>query len=282
MKTFLTDFKRSLSDWKFYKEIVTGQHPLRLWYAAILAVISSVVVTIVFTVLLYTVLLPKGKEYIIAHFPADLVATVKGGELSVNQPMPYKIVIPKENEKQDKKNKDAHTNFLVIDTNAEATLDAPSKYDTYVFANKTNIVAEKSKNEVRAYPLKEFPDFTLSSETIKNFFDSAAKYAWIVPIGLFFLATFGAFIGLLFTYLLAALLLMLIMKIASRSITFANAFKASMYAYTFIFLLNIVLTVLAQGSFGLISSVLLTDIIVCLFLFIPPTVVEAPKVPDIQ
>jgi hypothetical protein len=74
-------------------------------------------------------------------------------------------------------------------------------------------------------------------------------------------------IGILIIFLVAGFALWLIMKLASRPIRFSHAFALAMYAYTFIFLLDIVLIVLGHGGFGFISSVFLTVAIVCFPLF---------------
>lgn len=270
--TFFTDFKRSLLDRIFYKEVAAGQHPLRLQYAGVLAAVFALVMTVIFAVSLYAVLIPEGRDFIKKNFPTDLIATLKSGELSINQSMPYKIPL---SSSVSSTSTVEHANFLVIDTGAEATLDAPEKYDTYLFINKTSMVAEKSSSEIRAYPLKEFPDFTLTHETVLGFFDAAAKFAWIVPVCIFLFMTTFSFIGLLFTYLFAGALLWIIMRIASRKVLFANAFKVSMYAHTFIFILGLFLMAFSVEDFGFFSSVFLTVITACLFLFTPAKSNEA-------
>jgi hypothetical protein len=264
MKTFFTDFKRSLTDWNWYKEIAAGQHPLKISYAVILSLFAAFVASIAFAVGLYTFLIPTAKDFINTRVPADLVITLKSGSLSINQPMPYRLEMPKE---EKGRNGEERANIFVIDTNVEATLEAPEKYDTYIFISKDKAVMEKSANEIRAYPLKDFPDTTVSRESLNTLLDKIISFAWVLPILILIPLMVFMLIGILIIFLVAGFVLWLIMKLASRPIRFSHAFALAMYAYTFIFLLDIVLIVLGHGGFGFISSVFLTVAIVCFPLF---------------
>lgn len=264
MKTFFTDFKRSITDWNWYREIVAGQHPLRISYAVILSLFGALVASVAFTVGLYTFLIPTAKDFINTHVPADLVITLKSGSLSINQPMPYRLEMPKDMKGGDKEER---KNLFVIDTNVDATLDAPEKFDTYIFISKDNAVIEESAHEISAYPLKDFPDTTISRESLNTLFDKVVSYAWILPFLVFIPLMFFMLVGILIIFLVAGLGLWLIMKIASRPISFSQAFSLAMYAYTFIFLVDCILIVLGHGGFGFISSVFLIIAIVCFPLF---------------
>lgn len=265
MKTFFTDFKRSLTDWNWYKEIAAGQHPLKISYAVILSLFGALVASIAFAVGLYTFLIPSVKDFVNTRVPADLVMTLKSGSLSINQPMPYRLEMPKEKRGHDREER---KNLFVIDTNVEATLDAPEKFDTYIFISKDKAVMEKSAHEIRAYPLKDFPDTTISRESLNILLDKIISFAWILPILILIPLMIFMLVGILFMFLVAGFGLWLIMKLASRPIRFSQAFSLAMYAYTFIFLLDIVLIILGHGGFGFISSVFLIIAIVCFPLFI--------------
>ncbi len=265
MNTFITDFKRSLYDFKWYKEIERGEHPLRISYTTILSLISALVTVIVLTISLYTILIPSVGEEINKQFPEDLVITIKSGELSINQPMPYRFEF---SEEEKKNNKEGKFNILVIDTEAEADLDSTQKYETYAFANKTTVVIEEDSPEIKAYPLKDFPDTVLSRDSIQGWFGTFKDYSWILPIIVFPFVAFYIFVCLLILFLVSGGLLWIIMKIASRDLSFARAFAISMYAYTFIFILDLVL-LFVYGSFGFLVSVLITVLLGCLFLFMP-------------
>lgn len=265
MKTFFTDFKRSLTDWNWYKEIANGQHPLKISYAVMLSLFGALVASIIFAVGLYTFLIPTAKDFINTRVPDDLVITLKSGSLSINQPMPYRLEMPKEVNSQ---NKEERKNIFVIDTGVDATLDAPKKYDTYIFIGKDKAVMEKSANEIRAYPLKDFPDTTISRDSLNTLLDKVVSYAWVLPFLLLIPLMVFMLIGILIIFLVAGFALWLIMKIASRPIRFSHAFALAMYAYTFIFLFDIILIAFGRGGFGIISSVVLIVAIVCFPLFL--------------
>jgi len=75
-------------------------------------------------------------------------------------------------------------------------------------------------------------------------------------------------IGILIIFLVAGFALWLIMKLVSRPIRFSHAFALAMYAYTFIFLFDIILIAFGRGGFGIIPSVFLIVAIVCFPLFL--------------
>lgn len=273
MHTFFTTFRRSLSDKNLYREVAAGKHPLKLSYAVWLSAISAVAICIIMVVMLYAVAIPGGKLFVNTQIPADLILTLKSGKLSINQPVPYRFELPKDDRE------DGKVNFLVIDTSAEATLDSTAKYETMVFVNDDTVIMEKSSSEIRAYPLKDIPDFTFSRDITNDFLNKAVSYAWIIPIAAFIPIMLFSFVGLLIVYVFAGFVLWLIMKIASRTILFKDAFIISMYAYTFIFILDLAFMFVA-GGFGFILSVLLTALIGTIFLFMKDT--HSPEINETQ
>lgn len=254
MKIFFNDFKRSLSDWKFYKEIEEGQHKPRISYPIFLALISSLVISIMFTVSLYTLLLPGARTLLNEHVPEDIVMTLKSGELSINQPVPYMFPLSG----QDKKN------LLVIDTNAGADVNAISKYDTYIFVNKDTLIMEEESNKISVHSLKEFPDATISRNTMSNVLDSSYSYVWMLPIVVFIFMAILNFIGLLIMFIIAGFLLFVILKIASRTVRYIDAVLIVMYAYTFVFIVDLFL-MLIRGNFNFGLSILCMVFLGCLF-----------------
>jgi len=266
MKNFFTDIKRSLSDWQWYKEIAAGQHKQKVTYILGLSLIISLVFSIAFTVSLYTYIIPESRNFINNELPADLIITIKSGELSINQPTPYRFQIPAGTEKEQAKDK---VNFIVIDPSAEALLDATNKYETFVFATKDTVIMENKLGETRAYPVKDFPDSVVSRESINHFIDSVSPYAWIVPILTFIFLTIFNFIGILISVLISGFLLWIVFKISSRKVRFADAFALCMYAYTFIFIFKIILVIFRFRDFGVFSSIFLTVLIATLIIFIP-------------
>ena len=278
MNTFFTDFKRSLADWGWYKEIARGEHPLRLSYAVVLSFISALITTIFLTVSLYTIAIPEARNFLNSHVPSDVIVTIKSNEISVNQPTPYAFPLTEE-EKQ--RNKNGKVNFLVIDPEAEATLDSPQKYQTFIFANKNTVVTEESSGEIKAYPLKDIPDTVISRDILGGWLETGIAYAWILPIIAFLPIMLVIFIGQLVIFAISGFLLWVILAIASRNIKFRHAFMVSMYAYTFIFIIDLVIQFFHDGlGFAVGSSILLTVLLSCLFLFMPSR--TQPVIHDVQ
>lgn len=267
MKKFFQEFKRSLHDWAWYKEIGSGNYPLSLKYAGGLAILGSLILTIFITVGIYVAAVPTARVAIPELIPEDLIITLKSGELSINQPVPYSIPVPAEAKDAMRKEGGARSNILVIDTTAAAVLDSPGRSDAYAFVNKDTLVVEDENGGVRAFPLKNSPDLTVSRDTAYSAVDKIAKYAWMLSVPLFVLIALVNFVGSMVIFAIAGGMLWAAMKFASRQIRYKSAFNVVVHAYTILFCVDVVLLLLGQGGFGPFASVILTFLLGSLFMF---------------
>lgn len=275
MKKFIEDIKNSFSNKEWYKDIIEGKVHFSLAYTLKLALISSVVVTTFFTIFLYKDLIPNSRAALMEFIPADLILTLKSGELSINKPLPYVLPLPEKSTMHKTKK-----NLVVIDTNVKATLESTQKYDTLLFASKTDVVTEKDGGEIRAYSFKDFPDTTITREKMLMVFEMVAKRAWILSIFVLVFLTLMFTLQMLLTFLIAATLLWITLKIAKRTAHWKNAFTAVTYAYTIVFAANLILTVVAIPSFRFSYAIVITTIIAAGFIMMnPKNEVQIPQNP---
>lgn len=263
MKTFFEEFKKSFSSKEWYKDLIEGRVHFKLGYAVRLAFISSVIVTFFFTMMLYKDLIPSTKAFMLEIIPGDLVLTLKGGELSINKPVPYSLPMPVEkNVKQTKKN------LVVIDTSMEANLMSTKTHDTLVFASKDTIVAEKEGGEIRAYSLKGVPDFMFTRDKAIDLYEYVAGKAWILSVVMALFMTLAYLVQMLFIFVFAGTLLWITLMVAKRKALWKSAFTTVMYGYTIIFTANIILIAVGVPSFRSMHIVLITTIVSALFVLL--------------
>lgn len=263
MKTFIEQWRASLTDSVWYKDIFNGTSQLKLSYVLRLSFAGALVIATVFLFTLYTHLLPGAKLLVEAQVPDDIVLTVKSGELSINRPMPYVVPLS-----EDEKVSLGNENFLVIDTSAEATLKSPEIYRTMIFSNKTTYVMQKKNGEISAYYYKDYPDFTFTKENALGILSVITSYAWILALLALIPITLWGFSKMLLISLVAAVLFWVICKMKSTQTPFKQIFAVSTYAYTVIFSINLVLTILGVRGIGFIMSVFITLLVSVFFVFL--------------
>ena len=253
MKNFLKSIKKSLSDKSFYQEIAAGQEQTKVRYMFGLATIATLIILSLFTITSYTHMIPELRTIVTENIKPDLVLTLKSGELSLNQPVPYAFT-------------QSSKNMIVIDTNASTTFDALDTYKTAVFINKTNLILRKSSGEVRLIPLKGMPDFTLTQASVLHMIDVGARYLWILVLIAFIPVLLLEFLGIILTVLFSGCILWVILKITSHPLLFKQTYIATAYSYTFIFFINTILWVFDVWVFGFFLSSLITATIAWLFI----------------
>lgn len=266
MKTFFEEFKKSFSSKEWYKDLIEGKVHFKLGYAARLAFISAVIVTFFFTMILYREMIPRTKAFMLEVIPGDLVLTLKGGELSINKPVPYSLPMPvKEKTELTQQTK---KNLVVIDTSKEANLSSTKTYDTLVFASKDMVVTEEEAGEIRAYSLKNIPDYMFTRDKAIDLFEYIAGKAWILSVVAAICMTVVFLMQMLLVFVFAGTLLWITLLVAKRKALWKSAFITAMYGYTIIFTANIILMVVGVPFFRFMHAVLITAIVSALFVLL--------------
>lgn len=274
MKKFIQNFKDSLSNASFYKEKANEEHSTGFKYLLKLALFSGVIFYFVIVFIFYfSPFLGQVKNEINKNIPEDISVYIdKNGELSVNQPTPYIFPIPegwKEEEKSNDEKDFTYSNILVIDPARNADETVFDAYDTMIFVSKDRLIIEKQENgEIRSYPLKNWSDTTLNREVIMNFITIIYKFSWILMSLIIIPISFIFFFFSLLIAFFASIVIYFFSKEIYKALSFKQSLNTAMYALTYVFLFDILLSIInlspISGYFWI--KVLLTIVVVAYFL----------------
>ncbi len=232
-------FTKSLTSPSYAKDIVKTNFSFSLKYFAVLAFVASIFSVVVMakdvTQDLFLTL-SSVEETIVSSYPEDLIITLENGELSTNQPEPKIFEFPERTEGDPE-------NLLVFDSNG--TLEDLNNYDTLILVNKTNVLVRGNGN-IEVYPLADFPNTQITSETVRELAVSARPFLNALPyIALFFvfIATLVYYFGFRLVYLIiVAAILGLVGLLAGLKLKFAKYYQIAIHAIT----LPLVIEVLAK------------------------------------
>lgn len=212
-------------------------------------------------------------------YPADLVIKASGGELSINQPEPYIIPMPKEafggisiadsaETDEDIELAKLPTNLLVFDS--EGTLDDLDTYDTLFLVNKTNILGRNTgKGKIEVVPLKEMlkdlTDTEFGKKDVDKIIEAARPFFAALPyvffvVALVFMAIYNfgfRLVGLL----IVALVLLVFGRLRGFNYKFGQYYKIGIHAITIPLLLEIVFSLVRYnppvGAWAFWANILL-------------------------
>ena len=241
---FLRKIKDSVYNPDFYSDLLkNNDKKLALRYFFKLSCFLALIMTIWFLIAFY----PKftsftSKENIqtlISTYPEKLELVIKKGELSTNlEKEPY--FIKGNADLNTSKNK---TNFLVIDTKNEITLETFKKYDTLILLSKNTVMSQDNNYKITIQELKNFPDITLNKEKINNWagvIQPKIKYLLIIFIPLLFIAFFLSQLAHLIYLIFGALIIWGIIKLKSQNIGYKNSYKIGLYAISTASILSVI------------------------------------------
>jgi hypothetical protein len=191
-------------------------------------------------------------------YPSELVVTIKKGETSVNVQEPYFIKADAEDVEE------GISNYVVIDTKSDMSLEKFKEYGTYAWLGKNNVMFIEDKGEIRAYSLKDI-EFTLSKEKLAKWVGIALSFLPWLPF-VIFMGMFAAyFIGIVFTlgYLLfLALLVWLVMHSKKIDWGYAKAYQVSLHAAVPALIIDLILYYLNVHVLFLFTGIFLVTVLV--------------------
>jgi len=248
MKNLFLQIKNSLSKSHIYKDPENQKAGPALKYIAVLVIVVAVIQTVLLSIFFIPALY-KFKEFAleaVAKYPADLVLTLKGGELSMNRPNPYLVPIKEDEKKIFDKNR--YENIVVIDTDKSLDFMAYESYKTAILITKNGFIVEKENGGIEAQTFKKFPDYVLSKTSIDEIVNKFDNFISTLPTILivlmviltWILISIGSYISALFLSLLGTLVVLVTTKIKGYSLSFSNLFALSLYGYTSVILLGII------------------------------------------
>lgn len=235
MKTLFETFKKTVYNPLFYQN--AGTTPLS--DIARFYVKFSLVLSVVMTLALGALLIPQGvtfvkeraPEMVKKYFPADLAIHIEKGEASVNVPEPY--IAPAKDGAQSVLKEQGLKNMLVIDTKHDFDKSKFEEYKTFALLTKTEIVTQSDRGQITIQDLRPLPTVTINQEWLLSWVGKIQNsLGTIVFVGLI-----GTFVAMLLGYLkyfivlfLFALVPLFIAYLKKSSLSYANAYKMSLYA----------------------------------------------------
>jgi len=275
LNTFIYSFKRSISDPKYYKDILTVPFSFSLKYLFFLSICVVIIQTLLFvgSVIHFYPQVPtfikQTKEVLTTAYPQALVVTIKNGEVSTNTKEPYYIDISQLN----KFDKGSLKHFITIDTTANPS-DYP-EYETAVLVTRRAIVYPgKNSNKTDSYsitPIDPEIDVIFSKINYDNIVNQIIPYIDALPtifiviicVALFLWPFLGSLFLLLWHMLyliVGAFFAFIIASIMKVTIPFGKLYQLSMHGITLTVLVNLFLQ-----QFGIAIPFLYT-LILCIWM----------------
>lgn len=235
MKTIFETFKKSVYSQTFYQTAGANS----FWSIFKYYIRVTFFLSVAMVVILGVTLVPRGVSFmknqagamISKYYPDDLSIQIKNGEAITDVAQPY--IIPIKQMTGVTPPATGMQNMIVIDTNSDFNEKTFEDYKTYVLLTKTKLVTQSNAEQITIQNLRGVPDTIISQEVLLSWVEKIRASLWsIVLFGL--LATFIIFIFGYLAYLIPlivfALIPFFIAWMKKTPLTYAEAYKMSMYA----------------------------------------------------
>jgi hypothetical protein len=277
IKNLFQTFQKSIYSPAFYRVVAVTPLRTAFHFYAKMSFVLALFMTLVFSV----ILVPQGVRFIKEeapalvkkYYPADLVITIDKGVASSNVVEPY--MISTEGNAKTAVGTSTTENLLVIDTKNDFTKKKFDEYKTFTLLTKGEVVTQNNRGQITIQDLRGAPNMVISQETL---------LAWVgkirgsldafVPAGIFitFLIIVTGFALYLIPVLLFALIPLFIAWIQKTPLSYASAYKMSLYAVV----PGLVLKSLLNVSGIFFVPAYLTFLIFMLVIFINMREIEQP------
>lgn len=235
MKTIFETFKRSVYDPVFYQNVAEESLSKGVSYYVKFSLILAVIVTTVLGVLLVpqgVVFLKNGAGDVVKnYFPPELSIKIKNGEVSVDVPEPY--VLPGKDATLALLKEQGLLNMLVIDTKHDFDKKKFEEYKTFSLLTKNEIVTQSAKGQITIKQLDGFPNATVSQGWLLSLIEKLQDSVWYIIIGGLagtFVVVLLGYLGYLGILLVFAVIPLLVAYLKKTPISYATAYKMSLYA----------------------------------------------------
>ena len=230
LKNFFSRIRSSFYDPNFYNGVKSQPLKQALYFLLGLCVIGALAISIKVAV----VFTPMVKDFLDGSFlnsiPAELEVVIKDGKASTNVFEPYYISVDGKEESTEK-----FKNILVIDRSGGDSIDLLEKHRAFAVLTETRLFVQKeSGSEIRVLSLSNFPNMTISRESVAGLLQKYRVYAYpVMALGLVVaivgitLFSFGFYA---FMLLLFALAVLIIAKVKKVSLSYAECYKIGAFA----------------------------------------------------
>ena len=185
-KTFFYSFYRSISSFSYYRDIVKTPKSFSYQYFFFMMFLLVVGMTVMIGIPItkeVPKLLTRGQEYARTLFPDDLQIEVKDGKLAINQPEPFVIPIPVELATDLPVAVSDQNRINLFTYTKDAQIDDFDTYQTLILANQSTIMVRSDQGDIRAYPIKEMENFTITKPLIDMLLNTITPYLkHVVPL----------------------------------------------------------------------------------------------------
>jgi len=219
----------------FYRSLLAKPFSFSLKYFFLLGIVLAVSFSAFFSFSAIPTLhqlLDSSTGVLVNKFPDDLVIEIAGGEVSINQPVPYRIQFSDELRAQDK---NLPANFLVVDIDNEFSVQRFDDYSTSILITKHELIWQAADGQIGIDSLGHAPNMRIDREFISNVVVQFASLGrWLSP-----LVVFGSFIIFLALYsfqlifaVFGACIAYFIGRIRKLAIPFPKAYQIALHALT--------------------------------------------------
>ncbi len=249
IKAFVSRLNDTFYNPSFYKQSIAEPREkamsLLFWVNVLAA--SVFAVTVLINLMPSMIDFAKG-NYVSEVYPDGLEVAIKGGEVSINEPVPYYLPTPEALMEEG----DDMENLLVIDTTEDLSVDTIKSYNSLAVLTKDSLYFAKDENETRVFSLDESEDLTITEDKVISWSKIAIKWAYvaIIPLTLMMIGLVAGFSFVYYIIISFALTLipLLIGKARKLPITYRSAYIVSLYALVPVVMIDIMTTL-----FGLLT-----------------------------
>lgn len=236
--TFLYVLRKTLSSPSYYSDVLKSPFSFSLKFFIFYFVLYALIGTGIF-VPKYVLPLKDFLSFLPSKleqaFPSELEIKIINGEVSTNVPEPY--YLPLKNierifsEEADFQQTQGIKNLLVIDTGG--SVENFHSYETIVLLTKKNIATGEEEGGFRIVPLAKVKDLTVNRTLVKSLLSQLSPFLnAILPLSIItiFILLF-IFIppSKMFYLLFFALIILLVAKIFSVSISYVKSYQIGMH-----------------------------------------------------
>ncbi len=265
IKAFVRRLNDTFNNPSFYEQSITESREkamsLLFWVNVFAA--SVFAVTVLINVIPSMIDFAKG-NYVSEVYPDGLQVDIKGGAVSINEPVPYYLPTPGALMEEG----DDMENLLVIDTTEDLSVDTIKSYNSLAVLTKDSLYFAKDENETRVFSLDESEDLTITEDKVISWSKIAIKWAYVAIIP-FTLMMIGLIAGFSFIYYIVisfalALIPLLIGKARKLPITYRSAYIISLYALVPVVMIDIVTTLFGLLTLPFWLTVVIFSVVVIL------------------
>ncbi|HCM37916.1 MAG: hypothetical protein UV61_C0003G0090 [Candidatus Gottesmanbacteria bacterium GW2011_GWB1_43_11] len=239
LSLFVRVFWKSMFSPVYYHDVVKAKFSFSLKYFLFFSFVLGLILTLSLT----TVILPPLSKFsgrlqtrAAGLYPANLVITIKQGQLSTNQieplhfPIPYELFTDTPPAVSDQKQ------FYLLTIDTKASIEDYAKSQSLVFVTRDNVVMRDRESGYRLYPLKDAGNIVIDKQQVDLFLTQVLPWLNYVPwiLGIVLFVGLSIFLPMtrLISLLILSLVLLAITKLMHISLSYGKIYQIGLHALT--------------------------------------------------